>query len=64
MPGNGPAKNARARPIGRPSCASPASICTSTGKEPRPGRKMGHFTVIGDTADSALERARQLKAAL
>lgn len=33
-------------------------------KEPRPGRKMGHFTVIGDTADSALERARQLKAAL
>jgi 5-(carboxyamino)imidazole ribonucleotide synthase len=33
-------------------------------KEPRPGRKMGHFTVIGDTANTALERARQLKAAL
>jgi 5-(carboxyamino)imidazole ribonucleotide synthase len=32
--------------------------------EPRPGRKMGHFTVIGDTPDAALERARRLKASL
>jgi 5-(carboxyamino)imidazole ribonucleotide synthase len=32
--------------------------------EPRPGRKMGHFTVIGDTPDAALEHARRLKAAL
>lgn len=32
--------------------------------EPRIGRKMGHFTVSGDSADSALVRARELKAKL
>jgi 5-(carboxyamino)imidazole ribonucleotide synthase len=32
--------------------------------EPRPGRKMGHFTVIGASADAALERARAIRAAL
>ncbi|WP_221032244.1 5-(carboxyamino)imidazole ribonucleotide synthase [Actomonas aquatica] len=32
--------------------------------EPRVGRKMGHFTVTGDTADAVLERARALKATL
>ncbi|WP_404424752.1 5-(carboxyamino)imidazole ribonucleotide synthase [Nibricoccus sp. IMCC34717] len=32
--------------------------------EPRPGRKMGHFTVLGATPDAALERARTLKAEL
>ena len=32
--------------------------------EPRPGRKMGHFTVSGTTADEALERARALKSKL
>lgn len=32
--------------------------------EPRPGRKMGHFTVRADTVESALARARALKARL
>ncbi|MDX2185627.1 MAG: 5-(carboxyamino)imidazole ribonucleotide synthase [Opitutaceae bacterium] len=32
--------------------------------EPRIGRKMGHFTVLAATAQGALERARELKAAL
>ncbi len=33
-------------------------------KEPRPGRKMGHFTVTAATAGAALEAARELKARL
>ncbi len=33
-------------------------------REPRVGRKMGHFTVTGPTADAALEAARALKAKL
>lgn len=33
-------------------------------KEPRPGRKMGHFTVTADTPDAALDLARRLKEAL
>lgn len=33
-------------------------------KEPRIGRKMGHFTVTAETADAALEAARALKARL
>lgn len=33
-------------------------------KEPRIGRKMGHFTVTGATPDAALDAARALKAAL
>ncbi len=33
-------------------------------KEPRSGRKMGHFTVTAKTADAALEAARALKARL
>ncbi len=32
--------------------------------EPRPGRKMGHFTVCDDDVASALETARRLKTAL
>jgi 5-(carboxyamino)imidazole ribonucleotide synthase len=32
--------------------------------EPRLGRKMGHFTVIGNDLEDALERARRLKTAL
>lgn len=30
-------------------------------RQPRPGRKMGHFTVLADTADEALSRAKSLK---
>ena len=30
-------------------------------REPRPGRKMGHFTVTAATSDAALEAARELK---
>lgn len=33
-------------------------------REPRVGRKMGHFTVCADTADAALTLARELKAKL
>ncbi len=33
-------------------------------KEPRPGRKMGHFTVTAETTEKALELARELKAKL
>ncbi|HEY0945988.1 MAG TPA: 5-(carboxyamino)imidazole ribonucleotide synthase [Opitutaceae bacterium] len=33
-------------------------------RDPRPGRKMGHFTVTDVTADAALEHARALKAKL
>lgn len=33
-------------------------------KEPRPGRKMGHFTVTADSPDAALEIARRLKVTL
>jgi len=32
--------------------------------EPRIGRKMGHFTVLADSIDAALEKARSLKAKL
>jgi 5-(carboxyamino)imidazole ribonucleotide synthase len=33
-------------------------------REPRPGRKMGHFTVCAEDVNTALENARQLKARL
>jgi 5-(carboxyamino)imidazole ribonucleotide synthase len=33
-------------------------------REPRPGRKMGHFTVLGESAEAALERALALQAKL
>ncbi len=33
-------------------------------QEPKIGRKMGHFTVTGPSADVALERARELKSRL
>jgi 5-(carboxyamino)imidazole ribonucleotide synthase len=33
-------------------------------REPRPGRKMGHFTVLGNSANEALEKAARIRAAL
>ena len=33
-------------------------------REPRTGRKMGHFTVLGESADAALRQALELRAAL
>ncbi|HKB89573.1 MAG TPA: 5-(carboxyamino)imidazole ribonucleotide synthase [Opitutaceae bacterium] len=33
-------------------------------KEARPGRKMGHFTIMADDVETALARARELKAKL
>ena len=36
------------------------SISTAR-REPRPGRKMGHLTVVGPTADDAAERALDLR---
>jgi 5-(carboxyamino)imidazole ribonucleotide synthase len=33
-------------------------------REPRPGRKMGHFTVLAESAEAALERALELRARL
>ncbi len=32
--------------------------------DPRPGRKMGHITVVGDTVDDVIARARAARAAL
>jgi 5-(carboxyamino)imidazole ribonucleotide synthase len=32
------------------------------GKEPRPGRKLGHVTVCADTQDQAIDRQRQIQA--
>lgn len=32
--------------------------------EPRPGRKMGHYTVLGESAGAALDRALAMRAAL
>jgi len=37
---------------------------TTYGKQARPKRKMGHFTVHADTAEAALERARAFREAL
>jgi 5-(carboxyamino)imidazole ribonucleotide synthase len=34
------------------------------GKEPRPGRKLGHVTVLGDDVTETRERARLAAAAL
>jgi 5-(carboxyamino)imidazole ribonucleotide synthase len=33
-------------------------------REARPGRKMGHFTVLGDTLEHALAHAEEIKALL
>jgi 5-(carboxyamino)imidazole ribonucleotide synthase len=45
--------------------AEPAASLHLYGKpEPRPGRKMGHFTVRGDDVESVLALARSLKARL
>ncbi len=32
------------------------------GKDPRPGRKIGHLTVLGDDLDETLARARMAAA--
>jgi 5-(carboxyamino)imidazole ribonucleotide synthase len=32
------------------------------GKEPRPGRKLGHVTVCADTQDQVVDRQRQIQA--
>ena len=32
--------------------------------DPRPGRKMGHITVVADTAEEAAERAQAARAVL
>jgi 5-(carboxyamino)imidazole ribonucleotide synthase len=34
------------------------------GKAPRPGRKLGHVTICADTADQAIDRQRQIQAAV
>ena len=45
--------------------ADPAAKLHLYGKnEPRPGRKMGHFTLTGSNVGPLLDRARVLKAAL
>jgi len=45
--------------------AEPAAKLHLYGKrEPKPGRKMGHFTITGASADAALEKARALKTQL
>lgn len=57
------------RCIGEPNwgalLATPRAHLHLYGKTaPRPGRKMGHFTVTGESPDEALKLARRLKAAL
>ena len=42
----------------------PGALVQLYGKESRPGRKLGHVTVIGDDVDDALARARQAAALL
>jgi len=45
--------------------AEPAARLHLYGKaEPRPGRKMGHLTVLADTPDAAATRALELRARL
>ena len=55
----------RRRPTSRARWPCPARTCTSTTR-PRcgPGRKMGHVTALGDTAEDALARARRAAAAV
>lgn len=45
-------------------CALPETSLHLYGKrDPRPGRKMGHLTALGDTAEAATERVRTARAA-
>ncbi|WP_430646298.1 5-(carboxyamino)imidazole ribonucleotide synthase [Agromyces sp. GXS1127] len=44
--------------------AHPTAKIHNYGKEPRPGRKVGHVTVIGDDLDDAVYEARAAAAAL
>jgi 5-(carboxyamino)imidazole ribonucleotide synthase len=44
--------------------AVPGASVHLYGKQPRPGRKIGHVTVLGDDPDDALSRARTAAAAL
>jgi 5-(carboxyamino)imidazole ribonucleotide synthase len=55
----------RAEPSWAAVLSEPAARLHLYGKpEPRRGRKMGHFTVRADSVESALSRARELKALL
>ena len=54
-----------ADPDWQPILADPSARLHLYGKpEPRPGRKMGHFTVQGPDLEAAILRARQLKSRL
>ena len=44
--------------------AVPGAHLHAYGKEPRPGRKVGHVTVRGATADEAATRAAAVEAAI
>lgn len=47
------------------ACAVPGVKLHLYGKsEPRPGRKMGHLTALGDTAEDAARRVKQARAVL
>ena len=51
--------------VGRACSASRTPASTSTAsRRPRPGRKMGHLTVLGDDVDAVADRAVALRAAL
>jgi 5-(carboxyamino)imidazole ribonucleotide synthase len=57
--------NGRTEPNWSTLLAEPLAKLHLYGKsEPKVGRKMGHFTVTGPSADAALEKARGLKALL
>lgn len=60
-----PSADGRTEPDWAALLAEPLAKLHLYGKsEPKIGRKMGHFTVTGPSADAALERARGLKALL
>lgn len=52
------------RPRLADALAVPGAAVHLYGKEPRPGRKLGHVTTLGDDPDEALERARAATARL
>lgn len=60
-----PSADGRTEPNWAALLAEPLAKLHLYGKsEPKVGRKMGHFTVTGPSADAALEKARGLKALL
>jgi 5-(carboxyamino)imidazole ribonucleotide synthase len=54
----GPATGSMADRLPALMADQPAVKVHDYGKDPRPGRKVGHVTVVGDDLDEAVFRAR------